>query len=390
MTSASHRVPARQLAGFYFAYYAVVGAIVPFLPVYLQWRGFRPGEIGVALAAMAAVRVIAPNLWGWWADRSGRRLLIIRATTAAALGIFVLLTQVQGLVALCAMLGLFSLFWNASLPQLEAVTLGHLQGSLGRYGRIRAGGSIGFVAAVMGLGALIDRAGESVIPAWIFAMLAGTLLASLVIHDAPKLEESALAQSFRQILRRREVWILLTITVLVQVSHGPYYAFFSLYMEQSGYSRLATGALWSFGVICEIGLFLFAPGVWQRWPLVRLLQVALVATVIRWILTVIAPGHLLILVSAQALHLASFAIVHTVTVQLVHQLFPARLHGQGQALISSLGYGLGGAMGAFIAGQLWETSGPVSMFVFATIVASVALIIALVGLKEAQLRTKAA
>lgn len=373
------QVPARRLAGFYFAYYAVVGALMPFLPLYLQWRGFRPSEIGYALGAMAAVRILAPNLWGWFADRSGRRLLVMRISAIGALVVFALLPGVSQLLALCVVLALFSVFWNASLPQLEALTLAHLRGDMGRYARIRAAGSIGFIAAVMGLGALIDLLGEAVIPGWILVVLAGVLACSLIIHDVPRVVDLAPVSSLWQVLRRREVWLLMLVFILVQISHGPYYTFFSLYMEQNGYNKSAIAALWSLGVFCEVALFLFMPNLWRRASLQRLFLLALAATVIRWVLTVLAPGHLPLLILAQVLHLASFGVVHAVIVKLVHQYFPSRMQGQGQALLSSLGYGLGGSLGALIAGQLWETSGPLSIFVFAAVVSLVALLLALLG-----------
>ena len=41
----------------------------------------------------------------------------------------------------------------------------------------------------------------------------------------------------------------------LQVSHGAYYTFFSIHLEQHGYGKLSIGLLWSLGVLAEIGLF---------------------------------------------------------------------------------------------------------------------------------------
>jgi len=51
-----------------------------------------------------------------------------------------------------------SVFWSASLPLVEAITLGHLGDGSEGYGRIRLWGSIGFIVAVIALGYVLDYA----------------------------------------------------------------------------------------------------------------------------------------------------------------------------------------------------------------------------------------
>src|SRR5690606_40952108 len=52
---------------------------------------------------------------------------------------------------LLAML-LMAFFWSAALPLIESLTFSHLGARSGGYGRIRLWGSVGFIAAVIGLG----------------------------------------------------------------------------------------------------------------------------------------------------------------------------------------------------------------------------------------------
>ena len=77
-------MPYRQLAGFYFFYFAYVGAFAPFFSLYLDDVGLSPLEIGVVMALPAVTRIVAPHLWGWLADASGRHMALVRAASLAA------------------------------------------------------------------------------------------------------------------------------------------------------------------------------------------------------------------------------------------------------------------------------------------------------------------
>ena len=75
-------LPHRQLAGFYFFYFAYIGAFAPFFSVYLAEAGLIPVEIGVVMALPQFTRIIAPHLWGWVADAGGRQIRLVRCDCA--------------------------------------------------------------------------------------------------------------------------------------------------------------------------------------------------------------------------------------------------------------------------------------------------------------------
>ena len=102
-------------------------------------------------------RIIAPNLWGWLADRSGQRLRISRGGALLTLVVFSAAFWIEGFWAWALLIFGFSFFWNAVLPQFEVITLNALGSARHSYSRVRLWGSIGFIAAVVGLGWLFDR-----------------------------------------------------------------------------------------------------------------------------------------------------------------------------------------------------------------------------------------
>ncbi|MGH6631105.1 MAG: MFS transporter, partial [Burkholderiales bacterium] len=153
------QLPYARLSGFYFFYYAAVGAYLPYWSLYLDSLGYTPVDIGALMAVAAFTRIFAPLLWGWYADHAEVRMPIIRTASFLSLVFFVMIPFVHSFTSLLLIMLVYSFFWNATLPQFEAVTLNHLQDDEHRYGSIRLWGSVGFVIAVIAVGPLLDRTG---------------------------------------------------------------------------------------------------------------------------------------------------------------------------------------------------------------------------------------
>jgi PPP family 3-phenylpropionic acid transporter len=119
----------------------------------------------------------------------------------------------------------------------------------------------------------------------------------------------------------------------------------------------------------------------ERYPLDRLLRFALAATAVRWVLTGLFADSLAVLVFSQTLHFAGFGLFHAVAVVLIHRWFRGRLQGRGQALYSSIGFGLGGALGSLYSGYAWSGAGPTATYLIAAILAAAGWAIARGGLE---------
>src|SRR5688572_8310672 len=149
-------LPYRRLAGFYFFYFAYLGAFAPFFSLYLEAVGMSPVDIGLLMALPQLTRIVAPHLWGWLADRGPSRVRIVRLTGLAGLACFLGVFAGTGFGLLFAVLLTMTFFWSAALPLIEATTLSHLGDETARYGRIRVWGSVGFIAAVVAVGYMLD------------------------------------------------------------------------------------------------------------------------------------------------------------------------------------------------------------------------------------------
>jgi len=356
-------MPYWRLSSFYFFYFAALGVLIPFWGLYLKDRGFTPLAIGELMAVLTATKIVAPNLWGWIADRTGARLSMVRLASLSALLTFSGIFAVDGFWGIALVMALFGFFWNASLSQIEAVTFNHLGSRARHYATIRLWGSIGFIIVVAALGAAVEWTGTRIVPELVLVLYAGIWLSSLTIPDPgwPPVEQPS--SSLSGLLRQPEIAAFLVACFLTEVSHGAFYVFYSLYLTEAGYSSTAVGALWAWGVILEVLLFWRMHRLLERFGARRILLVSLGLAVLRWLLTGGFPANPLLQFFAQTLHAATFGAFHAAAIHLVHHYFSGPTQGRGQALYSSLGFGAGAAVGSLLSGVLWSTVGAGFAFV---------------------------
>jgi len=258
----------------------------------------------------------------------------------------------------------FSFFWNAILAQFEVVTLHHLGDKFRHYTRIRLWGSIGFILAVDVLGVAFDWWSVSLLPVVLSLLLSAIWLSSLTVSEPTQPKTHGETKGLAEIIKQAPVLVFFLACFLMQISHGPYYTFYSIYLESYGYSNGMIGFLWSLGVISEVVLFVFMPRLLAGFSLRQILLATFLFTVVRWLMIGYFPENLSVLIVAQCLHAATFGSFHAVAIEIIRRTFRHGHQSQGQALYSALSFGAGGAVGAYGSGLLWETS-PLATFVIA-------------------------
>lgn len=373
------KLPYWRLSGFYFCYFATLGAFLPFWSLYLKQIGFAATEIGELTAMLVATKIVAPYLWSWLADKTGRCLRLIRITSLFSTAIFCGFLVRYDYPWVAGVTVAFSFFWNATLPQFEAATLRHLKTEPQRYSRIRLWGSVGFIASVLGIGRFLDDFSIEYLPWIISALLLSNWLMALVTPEAVASHDRDAAASVLRILFKPELLAFFSVYMLLQVAHGPYYVFYSVFLQQHAYSTTLTGFLWALGVCAEILVFIWMYGLFKRISLRGLLLGSLALSTLRWLMIAHGVDSLPVIVAAQLLHAASFGIAHVVAMQLLHRYFGDRHQSKGQALYSSLSFGLGGMLGSFYSGYLWDALGGGPVFVMAALASGVAFLIAFIG-----------
>ncbi len=388
-------LPYWRLSGFYFFYFALLGATAPFLALYFDHLGFSAARIGELIAIPMLMRCLAPNLWAWLADRSQQRLAIVRFGAICTMLSFLLIFMGKSFAWLALIMLLHAFFWHAILAQFEVITLAHLDEQSERYSQLRLWGSVGFMLVVISFGYLFDQVGLDYYPWAILAVMSGIVLSSFWIpkQPTPKVIDSALHATTVHRTRSASITpivVFLAGVTLMQLSHGPYYTFLTLHLIDLNYSRAMIGWLWALGVLAEIGLFVIMPWLLRRVRLKHIIVASLLIAALRWWLLGFYADSLLILLFVQILHAATFGSFHAAAIHFVQRYFPVHKQGQGQGLYVSFS-GVGGALGALYAGYTWQSLGAGVTFALASVAALIAaflLLFGLQGIDSHQLRLK--
>jgi PPP family 3-phenylpropionic acid transporter len=383
VTGGANALPYWRLSSFYLFYFSLLGATAPFLGLYFAHLGFSSARIGELLAIPMLMRCVAPNLWGWLGDSSGRRLEIVRFGAFCTLVTFSLIFVSHSYAWLALIMALHAFFWHAVLPQFEVITLAHLKEQAARYSQVRLWGSIGFILTVVGLGTLFDLFSLDLYPRALVVIMAGIVLSSFWVPNAmPQMRPDGPGQGgFLAQLRQPGVLAFYLCVGLMQLSHGPYYSFQTIYLESLGYPRSLIGQLWALGVVAEVLLFLVMARILARYSVRVVLMASFLIAALRWLLLGNFADELPVLLFAQLLHAFTFGSFHAAAIHFVQRRFGPLQQGQGQALYAALA-GTGGALGALYSGYSWSSLGPVWTYVIASLAALAAAVIIATRLQE--------
>ena len=352
-----HPLPYWRLSGYYFCYFAFIGAFSPYFGLYLQSLAFSAWDIGLLMSQMQLMRLVGPNLWGWLADRFGWRLVIVRLAGCIGLAGFTAFFWLDGLPGMLLAMAVLAFFWSAALPLVETLTFDHLREERGRYSRIRLWGSIGFIAAVMATGGLIDATSPLSVLWMCWSILLGILLNALILPEATPVAHGRVEVPIGNILRQRKVKALMAACFAMSSAHGAFYVFYSIHLAAHGYSKTEVGLLWSLGVVAEIVVFMLMARLARRFSLRDILLASFVAAVVRFVLMGWGVESAMVMIFVQLLHGLTFGAYHASAIAAVNQWFPGKTQGRGQALYSSLSFGAGGLLGALISGRTWDWLG---------------------------------
>ena len=380
-----HRFPYWRLSAYYFAYFTFLGVFFPYFGLYLQERSFSAWEIGLLMSQMQLMRVFGPYVWGLLADRGGQRLRIIRLTSVLSLVTFSLFFFIARFEAFLIAIAALAFFWNAALPLVEALTFDHLREHSSRYSRVRLWGSVGFIAAALATGILLDYLPLSSL-LWICVVtLIGIIGCAFAVPEMPM--HHAAHESFPvwKTLRQAPVAALFAACFAMSAAHGALNIFYSIFLSAHGYSKSVVGGLLSLGVLSEIAAFFVMSWVMRRCGLRRILLLSFAAAVVRFLMIGWGVNSPAVLVVAQLMHGLTFGSFHAAAITAVNRWFPGRARSRGQALYASLTFGAGGLLGGLLSGWSWDHLGGQLTFSLGSVCGLLGLLLVAAWVREKDL-----
>lgn len=351
----------------YFLYFGVMGIFLPYFNLYCYHIDFSGFEIGVLSAIRSVALIVTPLIWGTMADRFRIRRPIYILCNFISTGIWVFYLYTTDFWAMLVITVFYGLFYSPIISFLEAVTMDVLGAKKKSYGKIRGWGSIAFIVTVIVLGRIIDLYSIEIILSLIFLGSLAQSFISIKIPDIQIKKQTAFFSKAKVLLKRR-VMIFLFCAFLMLVSHGTYYGFYSIHLENMGFGKTFIGISWALASIAEIFVMIKSEVIFKRFSIENVLVFSFMVAAFRWIVLSFAISPVLILF-LQIFHAVTYGTFHVASILYIDSLTPDAAKTLGQAVNNAITYGLGLMAGFFINGYLFEAIGTFSLFMASGVIA---------------------
>lgn len=351
----------------YFLYFGVLGLFLPYFNLYCYHLGFSGFEIGALSSARTLTTALFPMVWGALADRFQTRrpiYIFCNFASTALWSLYLLTTDFQAMLAITVFYGIF---YAPIISFLESFSMDHLAHERTRYGRLRAWGSFSFILVVILTGRVIDILSVDVIVGLILAGSLSHAVLSLSLPASPPPGKTAFRAGAKALGNRRVV-VFLAAAFLMLVSHGTYYGFFSIHLENLGFSGSFIGIAWALASIAEIFVMINSERMLKRFTYDHILIFSFAVAVIRWIIMFYATHAALILFS-QVLHAMTYGAFHVASILYMDHLTPKDAKTLGQAVNNAVTYGFGIMAGFLLNGCFFEILGAPLLFAASALVA---------------------
>lgn len=348
--------------------------------LFLSLVGFSKQQIGIVLGLSILIRIFGPYLF-LFLSKFSRSLVTICIIQCILLFIVLLIgisypSTLMIIISLC----LVNLIWISILPNLETISLTHIKGDMKRYSTIRMWGSIGFIAFSLWASEAMIKLGPNIY--WLILLMLSILLigsvVSLLKFGKFEIEKGKDGEEGKIFHIEKKLLPYYVVFLLFEMTHAPYYGFFSIKMIEFGYSGLMVGSLIAFAVVCEIVTFGKGHALFKYLNVNYLLIICSISGILRWFLVEYFMGNVYLLLISQLLHAFTFALYHICTMSILSQNANQALIGKRQTTYTAITMGIGAALGSYLSGALWdleffEFSSFISVGVATSILATVTL-----------------
>jgi PPP family 3-phenylpropionic acid transporter len=349
----------------YVSLFAPYAIITPYFQQLLKHLNYNDVQIGAIQGALELMAVAAPILWGVLADKLSAPRGVLAFTVILSLPMFFLFRFVNGGAAGVVVALLFGLFYKPNIPLTDGMTFRYIRTKGGDYGKIRIGGTVGYISFIAVFDAICWLTGGVTVNKLIveFSVAVALQLASLLLVprfiEAPAASNAAAEKKtesdrsdFLKLFLRPTFLVFMLAAFLGRFSMMSYYSFFSRYLDDV-YGVKEVGWIWALGSLCEMPLVFCSKRIIDKIGLKSFFALGLLGCVLR-LAGFSVESNIWVVLCLQPLHCLTFGAYHCATVTYVSRMFPAKLQGGAQGIFSAITVGLGGLVGSAVGGVVLD------------------------------------
>jgi len=340
---------------YFFFQYLVMGVIGPYLAVFLYEKGYSGAQIGLLLGAMPITILIFQPLWSYLSDvfNTRKRLLLFGSIGAGLAALGLGYAPSFWVAFICAVL--LAAMQAPLMPISNALVLDYLEETQkpDDYSLIRLWGSLAFAVSSMLIGGLfIDQL--LVYFAWLVAVMyflqAGLSLSlsewglEYSHSDFKRLDFLTKNPSFAVFLLG-SVFIGATINVVLNYQ--------TLFLQFIGASSWMVGSTIALQALIEMPMMAAVPFLLKHFSMRRIIFVGAMVLPIRWFLYIFIENPNWVL-PTQILHSVAVVGFMVIGVSFIDKHISPKWRATGQGLYNAATSGIGAAIGAGLAGVIFD------------------------------------
>jgi len=369
----------------YLLAFAVMGSLLPYLPLFLRQRGLDDQRIGQVIGMMGVAMALTPELVALLADtRYSSRALLAAVYALGGLSLGAML----GAHSFVMLLLVFSGFAIAFAPVHalhDGLTFSEVERRALRglgsppYHRVRVFGTVGFILpslllyAALRAGAPVDAALMAAIGFCVLGLLNAFRLPNPAAVQKDPSRKLPTLDALRTLARPRLLAYCAGMFLLV-MSSSAYYAFYPRYLTDEavvGIDMRWVGLISSIGVSIEIVFMLGFARLVDRLTLRGLITLGVVAMIVRLLLLGLWV-HPAVAVGTQVFHGIQVMVMHVAPPMLLNRAAAPGYRSSMQGVYAMGVNGVGRVIGSVLAGLVAGVSLTV-LFVAAGALATLAL-----------------
>ncbi len=331
----------KDISAFFFFYFASIAVYIIFMPKVLNDLGYSPTQIGVVFAILPLIRFLTPFFF--LKKFKLNQKLFITASILNIIGVGSFFFTMEYFYLFMISNIFFGIGMSLTLPYIETISLAKLKEN---YGKSRLYGSIGFMLITLVLAKFLTPTLGIIY--LLISVIIVSIFGFLVSKAEDKIEKKEESHEKFSMLTHWQLWVSM---FLMQVAFGSFYNFFTIYATDRSIDLEMVSYLWAFGIICEIIMLNYQAPLLKKFSLLSIIKFTIIITTLRWFLVFMFPTSLPIYFISQSLHAFSFALYHTATLSYIYSLYKNKQ--LANQFFYGFSYGLGGFIGALLAGQLY-------------------------------------
>ncbi|WP_035724686.1 MFS transporter, partial [Gracilibacillus boraciitolerans] len=350
------------------------GLILPFLPLFLSFRGFSSIEIGTILGIAPMVSIIAQPFFGYISDKyktiKGLLILLYFAVISVSVSIFFS----TSFVVVFSSFVLFHFVMSPSGPLLDSMAIKSLGVKRrGEYGKIRLWASIGFAITALVSGPVLDIIGIDRIYIVFWILILSLIFLTLFLKDNNHSADPVTINGVKEVLTNKNFMVFLFLCLLVIIPHRMNDTMLVLHLDNLGATTFMVGAAWALAAFSEVPVFYYLSQRIMQFHHLFVLGIVALFFTIRWFLYgfIESAEWIVFFQISQGL---TFGLFWLVALQTAVKYVPNHLRSTGQALLMSTCFGLGGAVGGTTGGAIFDHFGSQTMYQVMAIMTFIAMI----------------